>query len=242
MSKQPAPCTKCGGPRTGSESRCAPCRRAEYTPTKCRDCDAVKDKGAQRCAACKAAEAAALRECKSCGSRIGKGVRLFCPPCRVAVDLGKREYYGVKRSTSYHMRHAAKLCVRCGNHPQRENARVCSACAHEMREDHYLKKYGITVAEYEAMSIAQGGCCAVCGRKSGAGRKKLHVDHDHRNGRIRGLLCQPCNVAIGLLSEVPDTLLAAVKYLTSASEEERAALPHTEKPNGYGNYSIGRKK
>lgn len=61
------------------------------------------------------------------------------------------------------------------------------------------------------MLEAQGGVCAICRRPSDPA--PLHVDHDHRTGAIRGLLCSPCNTAIGLLGDDPDRMMAAAAYL-----------------------------
>lgn len=59
--------------------------------------------------------------------------------------------------------------------------------------DAYLRRtYGITEAEYLQVLEYQGGRCAICHRKPAPG-KNLHVDHDHRSGVVRGLLCMPCN-------------------------------------------------
>lgn len=79
--------------------------------------------------------------------------------------------------------------------------------------------YGITLEQYEEMLRAQGGVCAICKQDEPAahgrtGRKfKLSVDHCHDSGRIRGLLCQKCNRAIGLLGDDPATLHRAAAYL-----------------------------
>jgi hypothetical protein len=62
------------------------------------------------------------------------------------------------------------------------------------RNQDYKKKYGITLDEYEAMLAAQGGVCKLCGRPPKT--RRLAVDHDHKNGRVRGLLCYRCNRAI----------------------------------------------
>jgi hypothetical protein len=62
------------------------------------------------------------------------------------------------------------------------------------------KKYGITLEEYEAMLEAQGYRCLICNDKLMPGFK-THVDHNHVTGRVRGLLCHPCNVAIGFMRE-----------------------------------------
>lgn len=73
--------------------------------------------------------------------------------------------------------------------------------------------YGITAAEYDAMAAAQDGCCAICsGEPLGRGNR-LHIDHDHASGKIRGLLCTRCNTAIGHLQDSPDICRAAAEYL-----------------------------
>lgn len=65
-------------------------------------------------------------------------------------------------------------------------------------------KFGIGLDEYEAMLSAQGGGCAACGATTlQARRRYLDVDHDHQSGRVRALLCSPCNTALGLLREDP---------------------------------------
>ncbi len=78
----------------------------------------------------------------------------------------------------------------------------------------YLKKYGMTVPQYEALLVAQGGVCAVCRRSCKTGRR-LAVDHCHATGRIRGLLCSNCNRAAGLLGDDPVRVAAMARYLES---------------------------
>lgn len=76
-----------------------------------------------------------------------------------------------------------------------------------------LATYGITTEEYEAILKAQGGKCAICQRATGAS-KKLSVDHDHKTGEVRGLLCTPCNRdVLGHLRDSVVALLRAVRYL-----------------------------
>lgn len=75
-----------------------------------------------------------------------------------------------------------------------------------------LKRYGLTVAEYEAMLEAQKGLCAICGRLPFKNRS-LCVDHDHVTGTIRKLLCGFCNTAIAFADENPERLWAFIDYL-----------------------------
>ena len=84
----------------------------------------------------------------------------------------------------------------------------CNDCrAHGKR----AANYGVTVAQYEAMLSTQDGRCAIC--RNGPGVNGLAVDHCHSTGRVRALLCSPCNSAIGLLREDPKIFASAVTYL-----------------------------
>ena len=74
-----------------------------------------------------------------------------------------------------------------------------------------LKKYGITIVEYELMEKKQNCRCAICGKKQSG--KKLAVDHCHKTGRVRGLLCGNCNSGIGKLNDDVEILKKALKYL-----------------------------
>jgi ferredoxin len=71
--------------------------------------------------------------------------------------------------------------------------------------------YDITPEEVEQMEQAQAGLCAICHKKCPTNRR-LSIDHDHETGRVRGLLCLKCNVAIGALN-TPELLEQAKAYL-----------------------------
>ena len=79
---------------------------------------------------------------------------------------------------------------------------------------HNLKRYGITPDEFDGMLGAQGGRCANQGcATTEPGHQGFHVDHDHGNGRVRGLLCGHCNKALGFARDNPAILLGLVGYL-----------------------------
>jgi len=73
-----------------------------------------------------------------------------------------------------------------------------------------LRPYRITLEGFQRLYRKQGGRCAICRREG-----RLQIDHDHRTGRVRGLLCRECNVALGLLRDSLESLRAAVRYLRS---------------------------
>ncbi len=72
--------------------------------------------------------------------------------------------------------------------------------------------YGITKAAYERLLAAQGNGCAICGACPKPG-KRLHVDHDHQSGKIRGLLCRIHNLGLGHFQDDPILLEQGAAYL-----------------------------
>lgn len=85
-----------------------------------------------------------------------------------------------------------------------------------------LKKYNVTVEEYEARLMSQGGLCAICGTDTPGGRGRFHIDHDHTccpgtanscGKCVRGLLCHRCNVMLGCAGDSVDILRDALVYL-----------------------------
>lgn len=82
------------------------------------------------------------------------------------------------------------------------------------RNSHLKKRYGITIDDYEQMLKDQNNKCAICGNGHTKGtRGKLYIDHCHKTNKVRGLLCQKCNSAIGLLGDNKTLLKKALKYL-----------------------------
>jgi len=72
----------------------------------------------------------------------------------------------------------------------------------------------MTLDDYDRMLQEQNGSCAICFVKAEQQfHKVLVVDHNHLTGQIRGLLCNPCNTAIGLLKERQEIIENALKYL-----------------------------
>ena len=76
-------------------------------------------------------------------------------------------------------------------------------------------RYGIDLTQYEKLLEEQKGKCKICGttKPGRKGIKRFSIDHCHKTNKIRGLLCMPCNTAIGLLKEDPNLFDAAKQYL-----------------------------
>jgi len=83
---------------------------------------------------------------------------------------------------------------------------------------YFLKRnYGITLADYEALLAIQGSRCAICGTGEPGGVANVFaVDHCHESLRVRGLLCNLCNLGLGQFKDDPERLRSAAAYLESA--------------------------
>lgn len=89
-----------------------------------------------------------------------------------------------------------------------------------------LVKYGLTPETKQLLFEGQGGKCAICKNLLVSGRTGMQVDHDHSNGKIRGLLCHPCNLLLGSFREKPETIEGAITYLNRGL----AVLPPLSRP------------
>jgi hypothetical protein len=77
-----------------------------------------------------------------------------------------------------------------------------------------VRKYGVTLADYQAMLEAQGGNCAIChALEADQFKGVFHVDHCHATGAVRGLLCRGCNHMLGVVGDDPAILQRAIAYL-----------------------------
>jgi hypothetical protein len=81
------------------------------------------------------------------------------------------------------------------------------------RKSHLKRKYGLTLDEFDELLASQGGVCPICGRPD-----PDNVDHDHVTGRVRGILCWDCNIALGKFADDIDRFVAAAAYLDQHDE------------------------
>ena len=101
-----------------------------------------------------------------------------------------------------------------------QRSRRWNVANHEKVLGSHLKKFfGITFQDYQRMIDEQGNKCAICenpetaiDKRTGKVRR-LHVDHNHRTKRVRGLLCSRCNIGIGYLMDDPRIARKAADYL-----------------------------
>lgn len=141
---------------------------------------------------------------------------LVCRSCGITKPIGA---FSPQRGSKYGVRRRCKACHSEAAMEYRDRDPDVQLNAHLMR------KFGITLAEYNALLEKQGGVCAICGepptlalglqsrRQGRVVRPRLVVDHCHETGQVRGLLCTPCNRGIGFLGDDPARVRAALSYL-----------------------------
>lgn len=132
-----------------------------------------------------------------------------CGTCGALRPLG--EFYRRESSRDGHR----GICIPC--------TRRAAAIRHQATRDaarnrRYLNRYGITAADVDELRAAQHYRCALCGRHEDRLPLGLMVDHHHRSGTVRALLCHSCNAGLGHFRESPETLRAALAYLERADE------------------------
>ena len=90
----------------------------------------------------------------------------------------------------------------------------CHSChKHLCRTRHYKERYNITLEEYDSLVEKQKGKCKICGTTDPKSAGRFVIDHNHKTGEVRGLLCQPCNAMLGQAQDSVIILQKAIMYL-----------------------------
>jgi hypothetical protein len=92
-----------------------------------------------------------------------------------------------------------------------EDAKAKAKVLH--KKNHLRRKFGITFEQFEEMQIRQNHSCSICSDKLSSDSRYVHIDHCHKTGSIREILCQKCNAALGMVRDNIDILEKAIIYL-----------------------------
>ncbi len=83
----------------------------------------------------------------------------------------------------------------------------------KIKNNRLKRDFGITLDDYNQMLFKQSGCCAICNIHHTEFSRALYVDHCHTTGKIRGLLCNSCNLVLGKIKDNITILKQSIKYL-----------------------------
>jgi hypothetical protein len=128
---------------------------------------------------------------------VGAGLKR-CPDCEQVKPMED-----VPRATKGSGRHS--YGKPCHNARGRDTAQRLHGGT---REHHLRRRYGIGEKAFQELLAEQGGVCAICGTPD-----PQHLDHDHRTGRVRGILCFNCNGGLGQFRDDQSRLAGAITYL-----------------------------
>lgn len=137
-----------------------------------------------------------------------------CGKCRVEKE--ESQFYATgKKATA--LTRTCKECIsaKSKSRPKNHRTRLWGLEYQRRNKERFsalrlMRLYGISVETRDRMEAIQGGVCAICLMKP---QQKLCVDHDHATGKVRALLCQRCNAAIGILEDSALLVQAAADYL-----------------------------
>ena len=126
----------------------------------------------------------------------------------ISSDFYTTQYKGRNHPT------VSSMCRGCHNAKHRKKYATESVEERKKRQEanvrnHLTRKYGLTTEEFSAMMLKQNNKCKICEREMNLPQ----IDHNHTTGKIRGLLCNPCNMAIGLLKEDIKVFYNAISYI-----------------------------
>lgn len=137
---------------------------------------------------------------------IFSSTRVSVKPCSICHEVKSfGEFYLSKGRLMARCKGCHKASVSAYQRKNREKRRVYD------RRSNCKTRYGITEDQYADALRAQNGKCAICEKP--AGSRALCVDHDHKTGAVRGLLCLHCNSMLGQADDDPERLMAAIRYL-----------------------------
>lgn len=143
---------------------------------------------------------------------LNKQGKKFCPRCKEVKN--HESFYTTGQSNDGF----ASYCIVCYKSIDKKHfeRKYYKRDKEKIRGRNLQKKFGLTLEQYNQMAKAQDFKCAVC--KQPETSKSLAVDHDHKTGQIRGLLCGRCNPGLGFLKDDPERIRNLVKYLEQALE------------------------
>lgn len=142
--------------------------------------------------------------------KINRRVKRYYKKNKEKIGRQVKRYYAknkekyARRNKRYRIKHKEKL--------NRHSKRYYAKNKEKLRDLQYRRHYGISTAEVKRLQKLQKNKCAICARRFS---ETPYVDHDHKTGKVRGLLCRFCNTGLGMFQDSCQSLKTAITYLTA---------------------------
>jgi hypothetical protein len=156
--------------------------------------------------------------------------RMMCQPCYkrwlsstadaerpAKVNPGRGCYTTAAECHPDRPMRAHGMCQRC--YLQAYRKKNLAALKAKSKEQRVRREYGLTLEDVAVMQAAQGGRCAICDRLPSKGNR-MHIDHCHSSGVVRGLLCRSCNMYLGTIEARAAQIPAFLNYLEQHRKPE----------------------
>lgn len=132
----------------------------------------------------------------------------ICSKCRKRKFL--TDFYRDNGRTDKRQAYCKICLTEYNKRYHREHREQRLKCRHN---SHLVRKYGITLEQYNTRLKNQKGCCAICMKHRSKFRRRLDVHHDWNTGKIGGLLCGSCNKGLGMFNHDRNLLMKAIHFL-----------------------------
>ena len=158
-----------------------------------------------------------MKKCARCGelkvhsafrknSQLKSGLHSYCLNCDKKIKMNyKKSARGREMNSIWEKSEKARSA--------QQKYRSSEKAKNNVRNRHLKRVFGITQDEYLKMLSSQNERCAICEKHYSYQNRRLDIDHDHETGKIRGLLCNPCNRAIGRFEHNTMLMKKAINYL-----------------------------
>lgn len=140
----------------------------------------------------------------------------YCPGCKQIKDI--YEFSTTKKGTKI-----ASHCLKCNKIKSQEynsteyeklnRKKTYLRDKDKLKNNHLVREFGITYEKYKSILNEQGGVCKICGKTPDNNGKMLAVDHCHKTGENRGLLCSSCNICVGFIEKNNLDVLKILNYV-----------------------------
>lgn len=150
--------------------------------------------------------------CKSCTSKYNKEWRINNPDKAKAIRAESNARCAKQRS-EYNRQWRKANPKKCAVARERWRANNRGRYLEQKRWVRVKAKYGLTQAEFESLLNEQDNKCAICKVRLSSGKNSPRLDHNHSTGRFRGILCNNCNAALGMLKDDACIVAQAEQYL-----------------------------